>query len=454
MTEILILGGNAAGMSAAGRVARLDPRLKLTVIEQGPQVSYSICGSPHYISGEIPVPEPLIRYTPESFYEKYGVGVRTGVRVEAVLPSQRRVVAREVATGSQVSFHYDRLLIATGYRPVRIDVPGSNLANVFTLANLSDAQAIRDTLETSPRDGLLVGGGLVNMELSESFRKRGVRVTLVEKGSHVLSDLDPELSILVEDELQRNEVRLVKECTVRSLLGDDRGRVRSVLLDTSSNPIPAEIVMVDIGIRPAVELAKRAGISIGTSGAIGVSPQMETSAPGVYAAGNCAECLHLISDRAIVSATGTVASKQGRVAGENLAGIRSTFRGVLDTWVVRVFGLCVARTGLSQAQALEAGFRPVSVQVTSPAQAPYLSGATPLVIRLTADGNSRKLLGVQAVGAGADKRIDVGAAVLTSGMTIEDAAQLDLAYAPPYSRVWDPFLIGVNALLRELNHLR
>jgi NADPH-dependent 2,4-dienoyl-CoA reductase/sulfur reductase-like enzyme len=272
----------------------------------------------------------------------------------------------------------------------------------------------------------------------------------VEKGSQILPGLDPEIAGLAEQELTRRGVSILKGRGVRAFLGDDQGAVRSAWLDSGEDALPADFVAVDIGIRPETTLAEKAGITLGRSGAIAVTPELETSAPGVFAAGNCAEAIHLVSNQPMFNGLGTTANKQGRIAGENLAGGRSSFRGVLNTWVVRVFDLCVASTGLNHKEALECGFQPIAVQISAPARAAYMPGSSRLTVRAIADRSSRRLLGVQAAGDGADKRVDVAAVALTNRMKVEDAAQLDLSYAPPYSQVWDPFLIAMNQLLRRL----
>lgn len=450
MQRILIVGGNAGGMTAAGRAARLDPDLRITVLEQGEHVSYSICGAPYYISGSVKDAAALVSYTPAEFQQRHGVRVHTGVRACSVEPARKRVVAEDLGSCSERAFEYDRLLLATGYRPERLDCPGSGLDHVFTLSSLHDAQRIAGALASHPKAALLVGGGLVNVELAESLRACGLTVRLLEKSGQILPGLDPQMADLVEQRMAAHGVEIVKGRTVRTLFGGADGRVESAAVEGFSERVPADMVIVDIGVRPEVSLAEKAGLALGRSGAIEVTPRLETSLAGVYAAGNCAEAVHMVSNRAVFSALGTVANKQGRVAGENLAGRTSVFRGVLNTWVVRAFDLCVARTGLSHREALECAFRPVAVQVVAPSNARYFPGSQDLTLRAIADRDSRRLLGLQAAGAGADKRVDVAAAVLTSGLRVDEAAQLDLSYSPPYSQVWDPFLIAMNALLRAL----
>src|SRR5262245_46533112 len=335
LTRIVIVGGNAGGMTAAGRAARLNPDLDIVVLEQGPHVSYSICGAPYYLSGEVPRIESLISYTAETFEQKRGVRVITGMQVKRLEPARRRVMAREVATGREAAYDYDRLLIATGYRPMRLEVPGSNLRNIFTLAYPTDAAAIHQAMSSHPRRALLVGAGLVNVEMAESLTRRGIEATLLEKGSHILPGLDPEIAGLAEQELTRHGVRIVKERSVRTFFGNDHGEVHSAWLDRGEDPVPTDLVVVDVGVRPETTLAEATGIALGRSGAIAVTPELETSAPGIFAAGNCAEAIHLVSNQPVFNGLGTAANKQGRIAGENLAGQRSSFRGVLNTWVVR-----------------------------------------------------------------------------------------------------------------------
>lgn len=450
MSRVVIVGGNAGGMTAAGRAMRVNPDLDITVLEQGPHVSYSICGAPYYITGEVSKPDNLISYTPESFQRKRGARVLTGVRAEALELWRRRLLATEIRTGRELSFDYDRLLLATGYKARTLNTLGSNFHNIFTLTYLTDAIAIRRALEErQPRHALLVGGGLVNMEMAESFRKQGLEVTLLEKKDQILNGLDPEMAELVENELRRNGVQVWKGRSVETFFADEEGRVQTVWLKGSQEPVRAEIVLIDIGVGPEVSLAAKAGIALGRSGAIAVTPNLEASVPGIYAAGNCAEAIHLVSNQPVFNALGTAANKQGRVAGENLAGIKSVFRGVLNTWIVRIFDLCAGRTGLSEREALECGFRPVSVQISAPSRARYLAGSGTVTLRAIADRVSRRLLGFQAVGEDADKRIDVAVVALSNAMRVDDAAQLDLSYAPPYSQVWDPFLVAMNALLRH-----
>jgi NADPH-dependent 2,4-dienoyl-CoA reductase/sulfur reductase-like enzyme len=275
-------------------------------------------------------------------------------------------------------------------------------------------------------------------------------VTVVEREAHVLSSLDPDMAHLVEGELERKGVRVLTGRVAKRIGATSSGRVESVELQTGALRIPADIVFVDVGVVPRVELAARAGIRIGASGAIAVSDRMETSIPAVYAAGNCVETLHLVSGRAAPIPLGTVAAKQGRIAGENLAGRRSRFAGALGTSIVRVFDVTASSTGLSSSEAERAGFRPVSAVIEGKFRAHYFGGA-PATVKVLAERGSGRFLGAQIVGSAEGAiRIDVVATALTAGMTVEAAAQLDLAYAPPVGALWNPILIAMNQLAREL----
>jgi NADPH-dependent 2,4-dienoyl-CoA reductase/sulfur reductase-like enzyme len=449
MANVVIIGGNAAGMTAAGRAARLDPALEVSVLEQGPHVAYSICGAPYFLSGEVRSLDDLVLYTPEEFSARNGVRVLTGTRVEAIDLPRRRVLATDGA-GQELAFPYDRLLLATGGRGMRLGVAGEEAANIHSLATLGDAARIGAHLAAGVRTCLLVGGGLVNLELADALARRGIDLTLVEREERILPGLDPEMAELVEAEVARRGVRLWKGRSVRTFFAGPGGAVESAWVEGIAERVPADLVLVDVGARPEVRLAEAAGLRVGISGGIAVTERLETSAAGVWAAGNCAETVHLVSNRPLASALGTAANKQGRVAGENLAGRPSTFRGVLDTWVVRVFDLTVARTGLTEEGARACGFQPVAVRISAPARAAYFSGPAPLTVRALADRRSRRLLGLQAIGPGADKRVDVAAVALTASLGVDEASQLDLAYAPPYGAVVDPFLVAMNALARSL----
>ncbi len=449
--RVLIVGGNAAGMTAASRAKRLDASLFVHVLEAGPRIAYSICGLPYALAGVVGHIDDLVLFTPESLKNERGVDATLSHNVTEIVPSRRAVVVEDTSTGDRKSLPYDKLVLATGYRPRRLRVEGGELKGVFTASRLSDGEAIRDWLhETQARRAVLVGAGYVGLEMAESLTKRGLEVTLVEADAQVFPSLDPDMAALVEAELERRAVRVLTSRQVKRIVGN-RGSVEAVELTKGSLRLSAEVVFVDIGVEPSVELASAASITLGPSGAIAVDDHMETSQHGVYAAGNCVETLHLVSGRPTPIPLGTVAVKQGRVAGENVAGRRTRFRGAVGTSIVKVFGLVAARTGLSSREARAAGFSTVEATIGGRFQAHYFGDGAPATVKVIAEQGSGRLLGGQIVGSAEGAMgIDVLATVLTAGMSVSEASQLDLAYAPPVGALWNPLLVAMNQVKKKV----
>jgi len=448
MEKILVVGGNAAGLTAASRAKRIDPRLRITVVEKLPQISYSTCGLPYFIARQVRAND-LISYTPEDFQKERGIEVLTNVQIDAVIPGRKRAEGTRLDTGEKVEFSFDRLLIATGVKPKLPDIPGTDLANVFTMLNLPDALHLAETLPYAQQVAI-VGGGYVGLEMAECLHAAGKQVHLFESSPQVMPSIDRDMAQIVEYELRRFGVNLSVGARVLALVGE-KGRVNGVKAAAGLGVTPADVVLVDTGVAPNVDLARDAGIQISVSGAITVDSHMETSMPNVYAAGNCAETYCAIRKRPVLSFLGTAAAKQGRVAGENLAARRTKFFGTVGTTVLKVFDLAVARTGLSLNEAAEEGISVAAGRIEAPDRASYYPNAKKLWVKLIVERESRKLIGAQVVGYGdASKRIDVAAAAITAGMRIDDVAQLDLAYTPPFGSLWDPLIIAAQAVMKEL----
>jgi NADPH-dependent 2,4-dienoyl-CoA reductase/sulfur reductase-like enzyme len=354
-----------------------------------------------------------------------------------------------VDTGEKVEFPFDRLLLATGVKPITPDIPGRDLANVFTVTSLQDAMRVRDAMSTASSVAV-IGAGYVGLEMTESLRMGGKSVTLFEREPQVLSTIDPDMARIVEYELQRYGVTLRTGSRVLALTGA-AGKVNGVKTASGLGVTPVEMALIDTGVAPNVDLAQDAGIRIGPAGGIAVDARMETNVPGVFAAGNCAETFCAIRQRPVTNYLGTVAAKQGRVAGDNLAGRRATFRGALGTTVLKVFDLAVARTGLTSREAADERISFAAARIEADDRASYYPGAGKLWVKVLVDRGSRRLIGTQCVGYGdAARRIDVAATAIASGMRIDDVAQLDLAYAPPFGSLWDPFLIAIHTALKSL----
>jgi len=446
--RVVVVGGNAAGLTAASRARRLDPRLRISVIEKSANVAYSTCGTPYFLAGDVASSE-LISMTPADFARDRDIEVHTSVEIDEILPSQRRVTGHRADSGEAVSYRFDRLLLATGVRHQPPDIPGTDLANVFSLVNLNDATTLQPALEASSRIGI-VGGGYVGLELAEACHRLGKHVTLYERASHVLPTIDPDMSRIIEYELGRHGVGLRAGTEVTALAGEN-GTVSGIRTAGGIGVHPVDLALLDTGVAPNVELAASAGVRIGETGGIAVDTHMETNLPGVFAAGNCAETHCLIRNRPIRAHLGTVAAQQGRIAGENLAGRRSRYAGTVGTTVLKVFSLGVGKTGLSSSECGQEKIPVVSARIEALDRASYLRDAARVWIKLIARSENGQIVGMQAAGYGdVTRRIDVAATAITAGMSATDLARLDLAYTPPFGSLWDPIQIAAHAILRQL----
>lgn len=457
--RIVVVGGVAAGPKAAARARRLDPEAEITLVERDSILSYAGCGLPYYISGTIESRDDLVAT---------GAGV---VRNPAFFSAVKRVTAldlteatqidreahelevRDLRTGETRRLPYDKLILATGADPVVPPIPGADLGRVLRLKHVQDADVFRETLDTYGCPQVtIIGGGLIGLEMTEAVSHCGRAVTIVEMLPHVLTMLDPDMAHLLEKRMRELGVRILTSTRVERLEGDAEGNVANVV--TSAGEIPTQLVLLSIGIRPNVGLARDAGLLIGPSGGVHVNEYMQTSDPDIYAAGDCAEKSCIVAGIPCFLPLGSVANKEGRVAGSNAAGSNDRFRGVTATAAVKVFDLNVGRAGLSSAQAANLGVPAVTITVSGPDIPHYYPGSCPIVLRLLADARDRRLLGVQAVGTGdAIKRVDVAVTALTAGMTVDEVAELDLAYAPPYSEAIDILAHGANALRNKLDGL-
>jgi NADPH-dependent 2,4-dienoyl-CoA reductase/sulfur reductase-like enzyme len=446
--RLLIIGGVAAGMSAASRARKLDPRLEIVVLEKGRHVSYGICGLPYYLSGQIADARELIVYTPEFFREKRNIDVRLEHEATEIEPGRK--IVRGLRKGSQpVEFHYDKLIIATGGAPLA-EIPGAKLPNVFTCNDLDTAIRARAFLdEQRPKKAVVVGSGYIGLEVADALTRRGIEVTVLERSGTVLEAIEPEIAEQVEKTLAAHGVRLVKDAAVNAIAAGAQGFATTVQFGAGGTAA-ADLVILATGIVPRSELARAAGIQAGTTGAISVDERMLTSVNSIYAAGDCTEVQHLVSGRPAYLPLGTTANKQGRVAGENAAGGNARFEGIVGTLATQIFTLEVARTGLSTEQARGTGFQPDSVSITSTSRAKYLDGK-PILVSLIWDRASDRLLGCQMCGEeGVAKRIDVAAMALHARMRVPDMLHLDLSYAPPFAPVWDGLLVAVNEAHKKL----
>ncbi|MER7458614.1 FAD-dependent oxidoreductase [Micromonospora sp. NPDC126480] len=454
MTQrLIVIGGDAAGMAAASQARRRrgPDDLEIVTFERGHFTSYSACGIPYWISGVVPERDQLVARDPATFREKFHVDVRLRHEVTAIDLGRREVVARDLDRGGEVRERFDILMYATGAAPVQPDWALADVGGVFGVQTLDDGAALRDWLDADPqpRRAVVVGGGYIGVEMAEALIRRGLTVTLVEQAEQPMSTVDPDMAELATDAMRGLGVQVRTGLRVTGLAERD-GRVSAV--HTTEGPIPADLVVLGLGVRPNVELAEAAGLPIGPSGALRVDRRMRVpGVDGVWAAGDCVESLHRVSGMPVNIPLGTYANKQGRVAGINIGGGYATFPGVIGTAVTKVCDLEVGRTGLRERDAVAAGFEFVSVIAESTNRAGYFPGSRPMTVKLIAEKPSGRLLGAQIVGwSEAAKRIDALAVALWNKMTVDDMTALDLGYAPPFAPVWDPILIAARKAVDAL----
>jgi NADPH-dependent 2,4-dienoyl-CoA reductase/sulfur reductase-like enzyme len=456
--RLIVVGGVAAGLSAASEARRRNREMEIRVYEKGPDISYSACGLPYFIGGQVQDAESLRVHSPDFFRTERNIEVLLCHEVTEIAAGRRRVTVLRPGGSSPEEVPYDHLVLATGAEPAWPSIPGLELGGVFHVNDLQSTLKLKQYLDSAGvRKAVIIGGGYIGLEMAEALKASGREVALVDRGPRLFEAVDEEIVGVISRELGRKGVQVFSRAPVVALTGerpDLRARwgegatVRRVVWEQGS--VEADCVVVATGVRPRVKLAEEAGIVLGAGGAIAVNEYLETSAAGIFAAGDCAETTNLVSGRRTYVPLGTTANKQGRVAGENVAGGRARFVGIVGTSVVKVFNLEVGRTGLSHQQAEEAGYRVAEATVRAAARARYLGGQD-IVVKLLADRATGRLLGAQMAGPeGVAKRIDVLATALQARLTADQVYQLDLSYAPPFSTVWDPILIAARQLLHEL----
>jgi NADPH-dependent 2,4-dienoyl-CoA reductase/sulfur reductase-like enzyme len=451
--KFLVIGGVAAGMSAASRAKRNKPDMQVIVLERGNFVSYGSCGLPYFVSDLVKDVQGLVVYDAAFFKEKRGIDVLTRHEVTRIDPQSKVVFARNLEKGEEITLSYDKLAICTGASAICPELPGAELKNVFVIRTAEDGVILKDFIkEAAPRLAVIIGAGLIGLEMAEALRARGLEVAIIKRpGSSILKMFDDDMAELVEKELKRNGVDLAKNAVIQRFEGDGQGRVRLVVLKGKS--YPADLVLLATGAIPNSSLAREAGLEVAPNGTIAVSEKMQTSDPDIFAAGDCVGQKHLITGKDVYIPRGTTANKQGRIAGENASGGNEVFNGIVGTAVSKIFDLTVARTGLSSAETAAESFDFVTSTMAHPSHGHTYPNPKPedITIKLVMDRRTGKLLGAQMIGKiGVAKRIDVFATALQSGMTVEDISRLDLSYSPPFAPFWDSILVAANVGLRKL----
>jgi NADPH-dependent 2,4-dienoyl-CoA reductase/sulfur reductase-like enzyme/rhodanese-related sulfurtransferase len=455
--KVVVIGGVAAGPKTAARIVRQNPEAQVTLLEKGRFLSFAGCGLPYYVSGVIKEQKALMS-TPvgvvrdAAFFQKVK-NVKVLMETEALEIDRagKRVRARHNGQGDDLWLPYDKLVLATGARPIVPPIPGVKLENITTLHSMPDAEKLKALLAGSEgRQVVMVGGGLIGVEVVESLLAYDCQITLVEMMPQILRMLDWEMARLVERNMELYGVKVLTNTTVTSFEGE--GKVSAVI--TSHGRLPADLVVLGIGVRPNADLARAAGLQIGVTSGIKVNESLQTSDPEIYAVGDCVESMDLVTGKPCYVPMGSTANKQGRVAAINICGGQDRFPGILGSAVVKVFDYCVARTGLTEAAARQLGYKTVTVLVPEADHPHYMPQAKPIIIKLVVDAATRKLLGAQAVGPGeGDKRMDIAAMAITAGMTVDQLSKADLCYAPPYSPALDNIITAANVARNKLDGL-
>lgn len=446
--DLVIIGGSDAGISAALRAREIDSHIEITLICADRFPNFSICGLPFFISGEVRDWRTLAHRSIEEI-EKKGIRLLLEHRAEKIDPDHKTISATQPDEKS-VLLKYDKLVICTGAISVIPKVSGIELPGVFPLRWMADSFAVEQYLdEKKPASAVIVGGGYIGMEMADAFRYRGMEVAVVEFANTVLTTLDPELGKRVEETLKRNGVNVQTRTPVSAIEKKDS---RLEVSGSNGLKIETDLVLFAVGVRPEAGLAASAGVEIGDHGAIRVNRRMETNLKDIYAAGDCVETWHRLLGKNVYMPLGTTAHKQGMVAGENAAGGNREFQGSLGTQVVKTFDLVAARTGLRDQEASAAGFDPLTVEVEEWDHKAYYPGAQRVIVRLTGDRLTQRLLGVQILGSkGSEisKRVDVIAVALFNGMKVSEIPEIDLSYTPPLSSPWDPLQAAAQEWMRN-----
>jgi len=435
--KILIIGGVAGGATAAARARRISEDADITLVERGPYVSFANCGLPYFISGDIAKRSKLLLQTPEGFDSRYGIKVLINSEAVEIDRSAKRV--RVKSPSGETWLDYDKLILAQGGNPVVPPIPGVDSPNVFKLWTVPDMDRISAYIENEkPKSAVVVGGGFIGLEMAEAFRARGLSTSVVELLPRVMSVMDPEFGAMIAAKLEEQGVRVLTGVGLKAVhAAAGSGKNEIELVDGSR--VNADIVLLSIGVRPELILAKSAGLVIGNSGGLAVDEYLQTSDPNIYAAGDMVEIFNKVSGRKVRVPLAGPANRQGRIAASNALGMKMKYSGALGTSVFKAFDATAASTGLTEKTARDAGYEVGAAILYKDHHASYYPGAKEFVLKIVYDKKTSRLLGAQAFGAeGVEKRIDVLATALHGEMTLEDIAELDLAYAPPYSSANDP----------------
>ncbi len=447
MTKRLrIIGGVAAGPASASRARRIDPDLDIVIYEKGPFISYGACNEPYYIAGWIDDYNKLIARTPDEFRKKLNIDVKTLHEVIKIDPSAKTLTVLSRKDGSTFTDNYDKLIIATGTTPIEIPVPGTDLPGVFRMKEITDAISMKEFIKkNSPSRAVTVGAGFIAFEMAEAFNEIGIKNTILHKGKMPVARLDEDMAGLLIEEMKNKKMDFMPEV---DFLGIEQSG-KNLIVKTTKGDLQSDLVLIAVGVKPCVNLAKDAGIEIGKTGAIHVNDKQETNINDIYAAGDCCEVINRVGGHYVNTPLGDVSNKQGWVAGENAAGGNITYPGVLGSAHFKFCGLEIGFTGLSEFEAVKLNLKTMSYSTKAPSKAEAFPGASPITIKLLIEEMTNRLLGAQMIGSnGVAHRINILAAALYNNMTVDEIADIDFAYAPPFSPVIDPVLRAARGAVK------
>lgn len=435
--KVVIIGGVAGGATAAARIRRLDENAEIVVFERSGFVSYANCGLPYYIGGVITDGEELTLQTPESFWTRFRINIKTNHEVTDIHAGEKAVSVKNLLTGEEWKESYDKLILSPGAKPTKPDLPGIDSDKIFTLRTVEDTFRIHKYVEVAaPKSAVLVGGGYIGIEVAENLREKGLEVTIVQRPKQLMNTLDYDMATLVHANVRKKGVGIKVGAGVTGFREED-GKIITMIKDAEE--IPADMVLLAIGVTPDSDLAKKAGLELGIKGSIVVNDRMETSDPDIYAVGDAVQVKHFVSGNDAVIALAGPANKQGRIAADNICGGDSHYQGSMGSSIIKIFSQTVAGTGLTEKAAAAAGIDYESVVLSPASHAGYYPGAKVMTMKVVYEKGTMRLLGAQIVGTeGVDKRIDVLATAIHAGVRADKLKDLDLAYAPPFSSAKDP----------------
>ncbi|AOT70264.1 FAD-dependent oxidoreductase [Geosporobacter ferrireducens] len=448
--RILVIGAVAAGTKAAAKMKRENSEADVVIVTKDQDISYAGCGLPYFIGSLIEDRKELVVKTPGDFKAVTGVDVWIMHEATKINPQEKTANIKSLITEEEKLFYYDKLVIATGASPFVPPIQGKDLEGVYTLRTIADAVSIRESVDQgSVKKAVIVGGGFIGLEVAENLRERDIEVSVVELAPHILPPFDEEMALYAQNYMQEMGVNIFTEEKVTAL-EDCKGKVCRVITD--QREIEADLVVLSVGVRPNVSLAREAGIEVGSTGAIKVDKSMKTSVPDIYAIGDCAETLHLVTGRPAWIPMGSTANKMGRVAAVNLMDTgKEILPGVLGTTIVKLFKLNAGKTGLSERDAKKAGYPVITAIVPANDRAHYYPGYREIITKLIVDQETHKILGAQVIGEGVvDKPIDILATAISFGAKVEDIEKLDLAYAPPFSMAMASTIVAANVVVNKL----